>query len=215
MAVHRQLGLSLVELLIAVALGSVVLIALVELLISNQQSYSVQQSMSRLHENARIALQLLSYEIQGAGYQGCVKANANTAIKMGEEIVVENDQISIAKMSVVTADLLQDMKQPDQLSIAAIPGLKVGDVMIVSDCQHSESFTLKKLRKLKDGYVLTTDKHLSKLYHNAAQVAEYQHDSYFVKSTKRNDEYGNEITSLYKKDIKNKKPQNNFITTLH
>lgn len=68
---NRSRGLSLVELMIAVTLGMIVLLAVGEVYLSSSRTYRAQDALSRLQENARYALETLSYDIRMAGQVGC------------------------------------------------------------------------------------------------------------------------------------------------
>lgn len=68
---NRSLGLSLVELMIAVTLGFVVILAVGEIYLSSTRTYRTQESLSRLQENARYAMETLSNDIRMAGQVGC------------------------------------------------------------------------------------------------------------------------------------------------
>lgn len=69
---YSQVGIGLVELLIAIALGSLVSIAVVQLFIQNKDSYVEHENVTRLQENGRFAIQLLSREMRSADYWGCL-----------------------------------------------------------------------------------------------------------------------------------------------
>lgn len=68
---RRSLGLSLVELMIAMTLGLVVLLAVGEVYLSSSRTYRTQEALSRLQESARYALETLGYDIRMAGQVGC------------------------------------------------------------------------------------------------------------------------------------------------
>jgi type IV pilus assembly protein PilW len=66
----RQNGLSMIELIIAMALGLFLLFALIEILINGKQSFSSANNLSRLQENGRIATDLIVSDMKRAGYVG-------------------------------------------------------------------------------------------------------------------------------------------------
>lgn len=68
---RRSLGLSLVELMIAMTLGLVVLLAVGQVYLSSSRTFRTQEALSRLQESARYALETLSYDIRMAGQVGC------------------------------------------------------------------------------------------------------------------------------------------------
>lgn len=64
-------GFSLVELLIALVLGTLVVGAAFAILHSNQRSYQANQGLNRVQENARIAFELISRDLRAAGGSAC------------------------------------------------------------------------------------------------------------------------------------------------
>lgn len=67
----RYRGLSLVELMVAMTVGLIVMLAVGEVYLSSSRTYRNQDALSRLQENARYALETLSYDIRMAGQVGC------------------------------------------------------------------------------------------------------------------------------------------------
>ena len=65
---RRQRGLTLIELMISVAIGSAFILAAVNFLVSGHQSFRAQSSGSRIQENARFALDILQEHVRMAGY---------------------------------------------------------------------------------------------------------------------------------------------------
>ncbi len=61
-------GLSLVELLVAIALGVTLSFGAMNLLLHSKRSYFQAEELARVQENGRHALRYLSYELQMAGY---------------------------------------------------------------------------------------------------------------------------------------------------
>jgi type IV pilus assembly protein PilW len=70
-------GLSLVELLVAVALGAILMAGAVTLFVNNRATYEVTNDMARLQENARFALEEMTRTIRMAGHTGCVNVVGN------------------------------------------------------------------------------------------------------------------------------------------
>lgn len=66
----RQRGLSLVELMIGMTLGLMLLAILLSIYLSVKQTYTVQDNLARMQENARLALRLISHDARMAGYRG-------------------------------------------------------------------------------------------------------------------------------------------------
>jgi len=64
-------GFSLVELLLALALGLVVVAGIVQLFVGNSQTSAIVGGQARLQENARYAFDFISRAARRAGYLGC------------------------------------------------------------------------------------------------------------------------------------------------
>lgn len=69
-------GLSLIELMIAILIGSILLIGLVQVYAATRESYRLSEGMSRVQENGRFALDFLQRDIRLAGHFGCVNDQA-------------------------------------------------------------------------------------------------------------------------------------------
>tara|TARA_R110002111_G_scaffold8723_3_gene31413 strand:- start:1612 stop:2655 length:1044 start_codon:yes stop_codon:yes gene_type:complete len=75
----KQLGLSLVELMIAITIGIFLTAGLIQLFTSSKATYRVQDNLSRLQENARFAMQIISRDLRMADYAGCKSGSVNDA----------------------------------------------------------------------------------------------------------------------------------------
>lgn len=64
----NQSGLSLVELLIAMALGLILTVGALQMMLSSQSLYRTTDSLSRIQESGRFALDFLAKDIRMAGY---------------------------------------------------------------------------------------------------------------------------------------------------
>lgn len=64
-----QSGLTLVEIMIAMAIGVFLLAGLIQILMNTKQSFNVQDAVARLEENNRFALDTLSKNIRMSGYK--------------------------------------------------------------------------------------------------------------------------------------------------
>ena len=65
---HRENGMSLVELLIALAIGLFLVAVISILFVNSKMIYLAQDANSRLQENSRYAMEVLSQQIRSAGY---------------------------------------------------------------------------------------------------------------------------------------------------
>lgn len=68
-------GFSLVELMIALALGSMVTAGVVQLFVANSETHSLLIGQSRMQESARFGLDFIGRQVRQAGYRGCFSGN--------------------------------------------------------------------------------------------------------------------------------------------
>lgn len=71
-----QRGLTLLELMLAMFVGLVMTAGIVQLYLSNKQTYRVQEGLARLQENARFAAEHIARDLRLAGYRGCISTVA-------------------------------------------------------------------------------------------------------------------------------------------
>lgn len=77
----RQRGLSLTELMVSVAISVAVLSSLVYVYVGSRAAYRGSESLARLQENGRFALEWISRDLRQAGYLGCNSRSGALAIR--------------------------------------------------------------------------------------------------------------------------------------
>jgi len=71
------LGVTLVELMVAITISSIVAIGIGSVYTSSKRSFKLQEEFSRLQENGRFAMNYVARFVRGAGYSGCSSALGN------------------------------------------------------------------------------------------------------------------------------------------
>ncbi len=69
---HRQSGISLVEIMISLVTGLFLLAGVIQIYLSNKQTYRVVEASSRIQENARFAMEILGQHIRMTGFRDSV-----------------------------------------------------------------------------------------------------------------------------------------------
>ena len=77
LTMRRTHGFSLIELMLALALGVVVVSGIVQLFVGNSKTYTLLTGQSRLQENGRFALDFIERSVRSAGYMGCAPERQN------------------------------------------------------------------------------------------------------------------------------------------
>ncbi|MGJ4803878.1 PilW family protein [Luteimonas sp. SDU82] len=73
---RSQKGVSLIELMVALAIGSLLILALVEVFAASRTAYMLSAGLARTQENGRFAIDILQRDLRMAGHAGCVNDQA-------------------------------------------------------------------------------------------------------------------------------------------
>lgn len=73
----RQQGLSMIELMVALLIGTLLTAAVLQMFLGSRTTYAMQTALATMQENARFAVEFLSRDLRIAGYIGC---SANTSL---------------------------------------------------------------------------------------------------------------------------------------
>jgi len=76
----RSRGFSLVELMVAMALGLVVVGGVVSVLMANKRSYRANEGLAQVQETARSAYELIARDVRQSGTTGCDNARKMTNV---------------------------------------------------------------------------------------------------------------------------------------
>lgn len=81
-------GFSLVELMVSITIGLLILAAISTLFVSSKRTYSTQDRLARLQENARFAMHYLARDARMAGYFGCLDESTavNSTLNAGSYV---------------------------------------------------------------------------------------------------------------------------------
>ena len=71
-----QAGVTLIELLVALAIGALLILGLVEVFSASRVAYQLSTGVARSQENGRFAIDILQRDIRMAGHAGCVNDQA-------------------------------------------------------------------------------------------------------------------------------------------
>jgi len=104
---NRQKGLTLVEIMVAMVIGLIIIGGVIQVYISSKATYNVQSGMSRMQENARYAMDILSMHISMAGYtQDFTAANGISSSNSKDNENV-NDQLGFTVANLTASDVIE------------------------------------------------------------------------------------------------------------
>lgn len=207
---HRQAGLSLVELMIAVTLSLILGLGIIQIFSSSKQTSRVQNALARLQENARFALDILSHDIRMAGQLGC-NNNAHITDSSNDTLAAFNDGITgydytasrdirltanggslngvidgtdVIVVAAAAANTIPVTgSTPTTVTVAsagALADIEAGDPMIISDCDSADLFIAGN-RAPYSSTLPVNDTELSKVYSGAAELARFNYTAYYLR----------------------------------
>ena len=148
-----NLGYGIIELLIAVALSSVVSIAVVQLFIQNKSSHLAHEDITRTQENGRYAINLLTNAIKSADFWGCVPSfTADTQSEViswpenDVEVIVDGLPMGFVGVTGIegasSTGLAGFPAQPDQLIISGIQRGRSFPILESIDPYHTDDIII-------------------------------------------------------------------------
>ena len=162
----RQRGLSLIELMVAMALGLIMMAGLTQIFISNKRSFTLSQALAYVQESGREGAAMLAREIRNADYWGCITKATEVAnnlkdgsgselldnLAMGVQIYPDTDTTNsivdgshvIVLRGIDANNSVQVDKVPaptaTALHVSDASSFNVGDILMVSDCENANIF---------------------------------------------------------------------------
>lgn len=175
-----QSGFSMIELMISIALGLLVLLAVLEIFSASIQGVYLQNNFSRVQENGRLATELMIRDIRGADYWGCsadmtnITNNLNTAPSSGYDAsILPTAGKAIDGSNNVTSKTISGISVVDNTDTlilrgaTSIPGVKINTAMSTTD----ESIQIKITNSIPEGdLILISDCREADLFSNTEQT---------------------------------------------
>ena len=88
--IQKQHGFSLIEIMIALVIALILMVAIGQVFLGNKQAYKTQEDLSRMQEDARFAIEAMSRSIRMAGYKG----NGSAAVFPANSVLAGTDAAS-------------------------------------------------------------------------------------------------------------------------
>ncbi len=79
-------GVSLVEMMIAMVIGLLIMLGVIQIFSASQTASRLSEGASRVQENARFALEFLERDLRMAGHMGCVNDQAHIVKNLGDPV---------------------------------------------------------------------------------------------------------------------------------
>ena len=101
---QHQMGMTLIEIMIAMGIGLFLIAGVVQLLVTTRQSYNVQDAVARIEENSRFSLGMLSENIRLAGYKNDAWESNSNAFATANTLFAAGDYISGSEGGISSSD---------------------------------------------------------------------------------------------------------------
>lgn len=158
--IQNSKGVNLVELMVGLALGSFMSIGVLQMYVSNRQTFSNNEAVAQIQDNSRFAIKMISDNARMAGYTGCISKdrglsdtntiddipitnllNNSTGVNFnfGEAIVGYNDVGSSPPPDLATA-LTGDPSPEAGTDVLVLRGAGGDNVPIVSNNNGAQFF---------------------------------------------------------------------------
>ena len=140
-----QSGFSIIELMISIALGLLVLLAVLEIFSVSMQGVHSQNNFSRVQENGRLATELIVRDIRSADYWGCsadisqITNNLDTTVSDYDASILPTAGHAIDGNNNVTSQTISSISVIDNTDTlilrgaTSISGVKINSDMTTTD----------------------------------------------------------------------------------
>lgn len=153
---RKQAGLTLVELMVAMAVAMLLLAAVASLYFANKTSFRYQEANSRLQENGRYALELLSHDLRNTAYTGCGAVSIHSNVVTNYTASWWLDSRSMIKGYDATTGYPADLASASTSSDALILMYRdnESELMIATHDPTNAKFTLGATHPFEKGEIL-------------------------------------------------------------
>ncbi|MBX3709258.1 MAG: hypothetical protein KF702_05810 [Gammaproteobacteria bacterium] len=209
-------GLTLVEVLVSMTIGILLIFVLLEMYLISQRSVKLQTAMIDIQDNAYAATAILTSEIQKAGTIGCGQLTEDfpvmsylsyTINPKNKMIGNASNEITVRYADYPNAVLNQSMTDNITLETSQHVHFSSGDVLIISNCQRAELFTVQQVKIKGAHQELIALSPLHHKYEKYSEISRFVVNTYYVAPTNRRNQDGTIIYALFVKDIKQRKSE--------
>ncbi len=150
-------GFTLVEIMVAMAIGLVITAGAAALFIGNRQTYDMAEAVSRIQETGRFAIGEIADDLRMAGHLGCARPAQVTVTSVGaglnaatldQPVTYDTTEreLTIPYAEGASAPLVADMDTPgDTVDIDANDDdatLQAGDRALIANCTRADIFSV-------------------------------------------------------------------------
>lgn len=99
---QRQLGLSLIELMVAILISTILVLGVTDLFMGSYFSGRTNTELAKMQESGRIALEIIGADARRAGYQGCGTAADKETVLPNSAGTLPDDAVTSSAANNIT-----------------------------------------------------------------------------------------------------------------
>lgn len=180
----RWRGFTLLELMLALLIGTVLLGVLMQIFITSQKIFTIQQDLIALQNDANILQNVLQSEIRLAGYIGCSRLTADfpvassvvRTITSATKIMGTKSDITILHANYFHTELIYPMSDLTTLAVQSANNYKPENILILTDCKSADLFQVSQV----SNQVIKALMPLSRSYEARAQLSRFEVNHFYL-----------------------------------
>jgi len=199
---HRQRGVTLVELMVALVIGLLVTVAMLKVYVDASRMYRFNEGLARVQENGRFALEFIRRDARVAGVWGCYSdaalsngiaaaSDAYINVAAGHISGTSNDGLnsadSITFRSATGSGALVTVGMSgtgDSVTLDSAGAFSTGTAALISDCENGDVFQITGISGTALAHAASananTSPNLSKAYAAGARVYEARQATFCI-----------------------------------
>lgn len=205
---YRMVGISLIEIMVALTITTIIASAIFEMYIVSKHSYQLQMALHDIQFKANIVTHTLKKNIQSAGYMGCrrlahqvpLPSSTHYQLTPANKLVASNEMLNVKYASQQKSLLHDSMSSVSSLMVNSNITYKVGEILIITDCSKAEIFQIAALSHTKQFTKIIPTVPLHYLFDKEAEVSKLVVNEFYINQSKN--EQGQFSRALFVKDIK-------------
>ncbi len=201
-SLRRQHGVTLVELMVALALGLLITVAMLKVYVDASRMYRFNEGLARVQENGRFALEFIRRDARVAGFWGCysdapltnqISATSDAWLDVAAGHIAGtnddglNNADSITFRSATGSGTLVNTAMTaasDSVSVDSVATITSGMAALISDCDNGDIFQVTGISGTSlahaAGTNTNTSANLSKTYASGSRVYQAQQSTFCI-----------------------------------
>lgn len=208
-------GAILIELMMATGLSLLLLSFLLGIYLTSQHSYRLQAALNHIQDNAKTAIDILNSDIKKSGYIGCARltvdfpmvSSVDYSLTPQNKLVGTHSEIIVRHAAFPSAELQETMHDAQTLDVSKETRFSAGDILLVSDCAHAEIFQAEAVSSSRASQKIIASHPLHHQFNQYAEVSCVEINKYFIAKTRRSNQDGSPVYSLFIEDISHHKTE--------